>query len=117
MNKTELTKVEALKLVTSVVDNEASESERNAFFNFIETDESVHRLYESMQKVKCLIRYRCPSAKAPESLRRKVANVIKTLNDKDAGSTYYDAPSHGPSQYRKDQKKPHNFTSMMRQLQ
>jgi len=70
----ELSKREALRILTRVVDNEATPQETKDFQNFIETDPEVKYQYESMLIVKKLIRDRYNKQKAPGSLRNFVIN-------------------------------------------
>ena len=77
MNDSRLTKYEALKLITPVVDNEVTEKERKAFFAFIETNEEVRRKYESVKSIKKLLRSRCPCSNAPKSLRTAVRRMVR----------------------------------------
>lgn len=101
-----LTKVEALKLITPVVDDEASAKERRAFMDFISDNEDVRRKYESMKKIKSLVDDRCPRAKAPSSLHR----FVKDLDQLDQMAKENDQPvfdiprGKGPIARPKDQQ-------------
>ena len=77
MGKKQLTKYEALELITPVVDNEVCEETRHAFFEFIEKDDSVRRKYESAKNIKSLIRSRCPCSRAPKSLRSCIQKLLQ----------------------------------------
>ncbi len=77
MGKKELTKYEALKLITPVVDDEVCQETRQIFFEFIEKHDDVRKQYESVKKIKLLICSRCPSRKAPETLRAAIKKIIR----------------------------------------
>lgn len=76
MNNQGLTKYEALELITPVVDNEVSEEKREAFFEYIADHHDVRRKYESAKNIKSLMGTRCPSACAPEALRKEIKRLI-----------------------------------------
>lgn len=77
MGKKELTKYEALKLITPVADDEVCQETRQTFFDFIEEHDDVRKQYESVKKIKSLICSRCPSRKAPEAFRDNIINLIR----------------------------------------
>ncbi|GAA5520969.1 hypothetical protein LQ318_04455 [Aliifodinibius salicampi] len=77
MGKKELTKYEALKLITPVVDDEVCQEKKQTFFEFIEKHDDVRKQYESTKKIKSLICSRCPSRKAPETLRISIKKIIR----------------------------------------
>lgn len=95
MGKNELTKVEALKLITPVVDDEVSSEERKAFFDFISDHEDVRRKYESIKKLKRLIHSRCPCAKAPDSLRTYLKKIQCEGIPDEGEAPIYDLPNSG----------------------
>lgn len=84
MDNESLTKYEALELITPVVDDEVSEEKRNAFFEYIAKHEDVRRKYESVKNIKSLMGSRCPSACAPEALRKEIKRLINQRQDPDA---------------------------------
>jgi len=84
-----LTKTEALELLTPVVDDEVSAEERDAFLEYIADDEEVKYEYESMKRIKSLICNRCPSAKAPDSLKEFLSSYCSS--DASASDT---SPAH-----------------------
>jgi len=96
MGKDELTKVEALKLITPVVDNEVSDEQRKAFMDYISRHEDVRKKYKSIKNIKHLVNSRCPCAKAPDSLK----SYIKRLQDEGlpdkCDAPIYDLPNKGP---------------------
>lgn len=77
MSSNNLTKAEARALITPVIDNEASASERQAFIDYIAQHDDVRREYESIRQIKTLLATRCPSAKAPSSLKHFVKSVCR----------------------------------------
>ncbi|MDX1618353.1 MAG: hypothetical protein R3224_06175 [Balneolaceae bacterium] len=100
MSSSDLTKREALKLITAVVDDEVSESVRAAFFAFIERNEDVRTKYESEKQVKRIVAERYPYAKAPDRLHRRVRNFLNApdIDESDRTSSadkdpIYDKPS------------------------
>lgn len=99
MSKDELSKREAIILITPVVDNEASDREKEALLSFIQHNEEVRRQYESAQRIKQLLSSRCPRTKAPDSLRDKVQMMIKSRQmvreNMDADDPIYDIPCPG----------------------
>lgn len=84
-----LTKTEALELLTPVVDNEVSAEERDAFLEYIANDEELKHEYESMKRIKTLISNRCPSAKAPDSLKKFLSDFCSSyISASDTSATY-----------------------------
>ncbi|MCW9706431.1 hypothetical protein [Fodinibius salsisoli] len=77
MYEKELTKYEALELITPIVDDEVSEKKREAFFKYIAQHKDVRKKYESAKNIKSLISSRCPSTRAPEGLRNQILQLIK----------------------------------------
>jgi predicted transposase YdaD len=73
----ELTKYQALELITPIVDDEVSDQQREAFFRYIATHQDVRKKYESVKNIKSLICSRCPSTRAPETLREHVRQLIR----------------------------------------
>lgn len=100
MSNSDLTKQEALELITPVVDNEVGEELRSAFFNFIENDNDVRNQYESIKRLKEVVSTRCPCAKAPDRLHNRVRDFLATADPKtmadpqDPDAPIYDKPSH-----------------------
>ncbi len=78
-----LTKKQALDLLPAVVDGEATEEERNAFFAFLETNKEVRDEYESAILVKELLAKRLSRVKAPPHLRKKVLDLISDAQNED----------------------------------
>jgi hypothetical protein len=105
MGKNELTKVEALNLITPVVDNEVSEEERKAFFDYISDHDDVRRKYETIKNIKSLVSSRCPCEKAPPSLKNKIRTCIENARAQaksmDPEVPIYDVQCQGPA-WKKD---------------
>lgn len=95
MGQHELTKFEALKLITPVVDEEANPQERKAFMDYIAEHQEVRDKYESMKNLKSMLQHRCPTAKAPNSLRQFVQNIDQhSREEKDPAVPIYDIPNN-----------------------
>lgn len=77
MCKEELTKYEALELITPIVDDEVDEQKREAFFKYIAKHSDVRRKYESAKNIKSLICSRCPSRRAPDTFRNQILELIR----------------------------------------
>lgn len=74
-----LTKKEAIILMQPVVDNEASEEEKVAFFKYIQTDSEVKKKYESLLFVKQLLKTKYSRKSAPDHLKDKIAGIIQDM--------------------------------------
>lgn len=100
MSNYQLSKIQALKLLTPVVDGEASEAERKAFMEFIAQNEEVRNKYHTMKKLKSLVSERCPRTKAPDSLRNKVNDFLQEVKEDEShpqiDPPIYDIPCSGP---------------------
>lgn len=96
MGKNELTKEEAFKLISAVIDNEVSDEKRMAFMKFIKQNEEVRREYQSIKKIKSLVSSRCPYATAPESLRRYAHNFCEGSQGEEKDVPVYDKPCINP---------------------
>lgn len=96
MPQKRLTKQEALNLITSVIDEEVDEGTRIAFFRYIKTDPYVRQQYESAHRVKELMATRCPVAKAPDHLRRRIYVILAAeraaYSDSALEEPVYDVP-------------------------
>lgn len=93
MGRNNLTKAEARELITPIVDNEATKAQRKAFMDFIARHEDVRREYESMKKLKTFIGKRCPSAKAPDSLKKFLSTVATAQHQEQSTAPIYDVSS------------------------
>ena len=80
MSDLKLTKDEAIRLITPVVDKEVEKEKRIAFFEYIEKDDEVRLQYESLKRVKKLVSNRYPRIKAPEQLRKRVNDFLSDPN-------------------------------------
>lgn len=73
------TKKKALEILPAVVDNEASDAEREAFFEFISTNKEVREQYKDALLVKQIIAKRLKKVEAPAHLKNK---ILKSLSEK-----------------------------------
>lgn len=104
MSEERLTKEEAFKLITSVVDDEVDKATQDSFFQYVKSDPEVRSEYESVKRIKQLVEERCPREKAPDRLKVRVQEFIfeeirKENNDAIEGSAdlkSVDRPSHIP---------------------
>ncbi|MEL7834519.1 hypothetical protein [Fodinibius sp. Rm-B-1B1-1] len=87
-----LTKSEALELITPVIDNEASAEEREAFMAYIAHDDEVRQEYQAMKALKSVVRSRCPSAKAPDSLKKFLSSLCSSELSEAEAPPIYDVP-------------------------
>lgn len=99
MGKFELTKVEALKLITPVVDGEVSSEEHEAFMDYISEHEDVRKKYQSIKNIKRLVHSRCPCAKAPDSLKEYLRKVQQEGVPDESETPIYDVPCNGPANH------------------
>lgn len=81
MSKRDLTKNEALELITPIVDDEVDEELRIAFFHYIEHDEVVRSKYESIKRLKDVVASRCPCAKAPPQLKKRIVSFLASSKE------------------------------------
>ncbi len=72
-----LNRKQAIDLITPVVDNEVSQSEKIAFFEYIKKDVQVQQMYESEKRIKNLIRKSYKPVSAPSHLK----DFVKKLPD------------------------------------
>ena len=89
----ELTKKEARWVLPAVVDNEASEEDRSAFFAFIKNDSQLAKEYEVAIQIKEAFVTRNIRIKAPDHLRKAVLESIEKLQ-KETGVTQSDSRSN-----------------------
>lgn len=109
MSDERLTKEEAIKLITLVVDGEVDENTRMSFLKYIEEDSEVRSQYESIKRIKKLVSERCPTHKAPDSLKLRVQKFLlqeqgklKELKKNNNDISAIDRPSHIPGDSRTD---------------
>lgn len=82
-----LSKKQALEILTLIVDNEATEEQKKAFFTFIQKDDDVKKKYESMLFVKQLLKTKYSPEKAPPHLKKKISDMVHDMNwEKTEGS-------------------------------
>lgn len=74
-----LSKKEAIELMPSIVDNEATEDETVAFFKYIQNDSAVKKKYESLLLVKQLLKTKYSRKQAPDHLKDKIAGIIEDM--------------------------------------
>lgn len=72
----DLTKEEALKILTLVIDNEASAREKSAFLDYLEHDSEMKEYYRRLLSVKKLVGEKYKKREAPSSLRQFVINQV-----------------------------------------
>lgn len=78
----QLNRQQALDLLPLVVDEEAHEDDKRAFFMYLEQDDELRRKYRSMKRVKELIRNRTPRVKSPDRLKARIATLIEKEREK-----------------------------------
>jgi hypothetical protein len=74
-----LTYQEALLLLPAVVDGEATENEKAAFFDFIKYHQGIREEYESALLVKHILKNKLPRHKAPDHLKESIIENIRTI--------------------------------------
>jgi len=74
-----LTKKEAVELMSLVIDNEASEDEKIAFFKYIRKSPDVRKKYESLLYVKQLLKTKYSRESAPKHLKKKIVGIIDDM--------------------------------------
>jgi hypothetical protein len=74
-----LTYQEALLLLPAVVDGEATESEKAAFFDFIKYHHGIREEYKSALLVKHILKNKLPRHNAPEHLKESIIENIRTI--------------------------------------
>jgi hypothetical protein len=75
-----LTRKQALFILPAVVDNEASEDEKRAFFEYIKEHPDIRSEFENARKIKFIMSARCPKKPAPEQLKNKILHQIDELD-------------------------------------
>lgn len=92
MSGRNLTKQQALKLITPVVDNEVDEELRTAFFAFIDQNNEVRNKFESEKRLKEVVSERCPYAKAPDRLHQRIREFLADPDKKSWSEPALDEP-------------------------
>ncbi len=72
-----LTKYQARLLLPAVIDDEVSEQEKNAFFEYLKHDPELESEYYSTLKVKQILSEHLPKKQAPEHLRKKILHRLE----------------------------------------
>ncbi len=78
-----LEKRDAFELVTPIVDGEADEQERDAFFRYIETDPDVKDYYQEELWLKQLVKVRVKYEPAPDYLKKKIDRIVTSLGEEE----------------------------------
>lgn len=78
-----LTRHQAELLLPAVIDNEASEQEKSAFFEYLKYDRELEREYYSTLQVKRLLNEHLPKKPAPEYLKNKILRRIEEEREKE----------------------------------
>lgn len=78
MDYKKLTRDEAIRLITPVIDNEASENDRIAFMSYIKGDPAVNRYYRQEKRLKDLLQKRYSRVSAPPHLRDRIEHLLRS---------------------------------------
>ncbi len=70
----------AIQLLPAVIDNEASQEERIAFFAYIKKDEEVRIEYENALYIKNLLNKKLTKKEAPDSLKERILQIIQDMD-------------------------------------
>lgn len=71
-----LSRKQALFILPAVVDNEAGEEEKAAFFEFISHNDDVREEYENALLIKQIVSSKFKKKKAPESLKKRISESL-----------------------------------------
>lgn len=85
-----LSKNQALRLICDIVDGEASEEEKIAFFEYIKHDSEVEKQFHSTLQIKRLLSEKLPKHPAPDHLKE---SVLKRLEKELEADQYQDRPA------------------------
>ncbi|WP_138429900.1 hypothetical protein [Fodinibius saliphilus] len=96
---TNLSQEEAFKLITPVIDGEATEDERAALLNYISHNQDIQQEYYLMKEIKAVVKSRYPRAKAPSSIKNFVKNISEYSKEREA--PIYDLPTSEPASHSK----------------
>lgn len=88
-----LNRKQALLLIPSIIDGEASESEYEAFFEFIKHHPEIREEYESARYVKQQLKKNLKRYSCPDHLREQILTRITELKNKDESSGTEKHPS------------------------
>jgi hypothetical protein len=78
-----LTRHQAELLLPAIIDDEASEQEKNAFFEYLKYDRDLEREYYSTLQIKRLLNEHLPKKPAPEYLKNKILRRIEEEREKE----------------------------------
>ncbi len=76
MKLEKISKYEALRLVTPVIDGEVCNETREVFFEHVKEYPEVNYHFKSAQCVKQLLKRRCPKAKTPSGFYERIKKAI-----------------------------------------
>lgn len=85
-----LTKKEALSILPAVVDNEASQDEKEAFFAFIAENNEVQRQYKDALLMKRLLSEKLAIKPAPSHLKQAIQDTLRNLQTDEMYDISYD---------------------------
>ncbi|MEX0662285.1 MAG: hypothetical protein WEA58_03130 [Balneolaceae bacterium] len=74
-----LTRKQALDLIPSILDGEATEVESHAFFNYIDEDLVVRKQFNSLKIIKKLVKEKFKKDKAPYHLKCRINELISDM--------------------------------------
>jgi len=102
-----LTKEKALHLLPLIIDNVASDTEKDAFFHYLETDPEIKKKYESLLFVKQLLKTKYSKAKAPDHLKKKILESIQDIEWEKGEKSKVDNSSSSIQNYKTGTHKEH----------
>lgn len=79
-----LTEKEALRILPAVIDDEASQKEREAFFAYIAENSVVRNQYKDALLIKKIIAEKCKREPAPLHLKKNIHQTLKELDHRDS---------------------------------
>jgi len=103
-----LTRKQALNLIPSILDGEATKKESSAFFKHIEHDDVVKKQLESMRFVKQLVKNRFQREKAPDHLKNQISELI---SDMDWEEKSYSKVDNSPNSITDDNPNSDSYSS------
>ena len=78
MDYKKLTREEAIRVITPMVDGEISEEDRVAFMHYVKGDPDVDNYYRREQQLKKLLQQRCPRVPAPPNLHDRIEHLLRS---------------------------------------
>ncbi len=76
-----LTYQEALLILPAIIDGEANDGDKAAFFHFIKHHPELRNEYESALLIKEMLKSRLPRHSAPEHLKENILKKLTTINE------------------------------------